>query len=331
MRDLLRQVKDEKADGLLLDLSRNGGGLLENSVEIAGFFIRNGGVVAVKDSFSKVQVLRDPDDSLLYDGPMVLLTSRVSASASEIVAGAMKDYRRAIVVGDDHTFGKGTVQSMVQLSTELGALKVTTALFFRPGGASTQHEGVRADIVFPSLYSANELGEKHQDYSLPGQTIDAFLESASSPTPGLSDPAFWRPVTADAVAALADRSAKRIDESQDFADIRKQIEETKGRNGVLHLSDIYKPPSEEAGEEGSEAGDAKQPQDPTQANAGAAGGGLPDDGSVASTAGDSSKTGELAHIPPGTAEPEPDADAKEPTPQQREALQILADWVLLES
>ncbi len=139
MRELLRKVKEEKADGLLLDLSRNGGGLLENSVEIAGFFIRNGGVVAVKDTYSKVQVLRDPDDSLLYGGPMVLLTSRVSASASEIVAGAMKDYRRAIVVGDDHTFGKGTVQSMVNLPQDLGALKVTTALFFRPGGNSTQH------------------------------------------------------------------------------------------------------------------------------------------------------------------------------------------------
>jgi len=323
MRELLRQVKEQKADGLLLDLSRNGGGLLENSVEIAGFFIRNGGVVAVKDSFSKVQVLRDPDDQLLYDGPMVLLTSRVSASASEIVAGAMKDYKRAIVVGDDHTFGKGTVQSMVPLPKELGALKVTTALFFRPGGSSTQHEGVRADIVFPSLYSANELGEKHQDYSLPSQKIDAFLEAASTPPLGTSDASFWRPVTADVVAELADRSAQRIRENEEFADIERQIEETRERNGVLHLSDIYKPDGEgekpDGADEGGEA--RKKPETTDQAKAG-----LPDDGSVASTAG---KGGDLAAIPPHSSEPESESESEEPTPQQREALRILADWVML--
>ena len=330
MRELLRKVKEEKADGLLLDLSRNGGGLLENSVEIAGFFIRNGGVVAVKDSFSKVQVLRDPDDSLLYDGPMVLLTSRVSASASEIVAGAMKDYRRAIVVGDDHTFGKGTVQSMVPLPKDLGALKVTTALFFRPGGSSTQHEGVRADIVFPSLYSANELGEKHQDYSLPSQKIEAFLETTSTPPLDQSDGSFWRPVTADAVSKLADRSAQRILESEDFADIRRQIEETEERNGVLHLSDIYKPDGEKD-EADSKDGDAEK-ADGTEkpATTDQASSGLPDDGSVASTAGEAGSN-DLASIPPHSRDSESKSESEEPTPQQREALQILADWVMLNS
>ena len=93
-------------------------------------------MVAVKNTFEKLQVLEDPDEGILYEGPMVVLTSRVSASASEIVAGAMKDYRRAVLVGDDHTFGKGTVQSMHPLPDGLGALKVTTAMFFRPGGTS---------------------------------------------------------------------------------------------------------------------------------------------------------------------------------------------------
>ena len=320
MRELLRQVKEQKADGLLLDLSRNGGGLLENSVEIAGFFIRNGGVVAVKDTYSKVQVLRDPDDSLLYDGPMVLLTSRVSASASEIVAGAMKDYRRAVVVGDDHTFGKGTVQSMVNLPSDLGALKVTTALFFRPGGASTQHEGVRADIVFPSIFSANELGEKHQDYSLPSQTIDSFLDPASLPALASSEESpLWKPVTPELVAELAARSRKRIEESEDFAEIERQIAETTERNGVLHLSDIYKP---EEGEDAKQEGEDAAPE-----SGQASTGGLPDEGSVASTAGEE-KSGDLASIPPSERDAA-DPDEDESSPQQREALEILADWVRL--
>ncbi len=325
MRELLRKVKEEKADGLLLDLSRNGGGLLENSVEIAGFFIRNGGVVAVKDSFSKVQVMRDPDDSLLYDGPMVLLTSRVSASASEIVAGAMKDYHRAIVVGDDHTFGKGTVQSMVPLPEDLGALKVTTALFFRPGGSSTQHEGVGADIVFPSIYSASELGEKHQDYSLPSQTIDAFIEASSQPADNKSDGSFWRPVTPELVARLAALSAKRIEASEDFADIRRQIEETVQRNGVIHLSDIYKPPTRDDDEKTEDQGKS------TDHAEAAAGGGLPEEGSVASTSGDGApKPSDLAHVPTSRSDREEKKDGKQLSPQQREALQILADWVRLD-
>jgi carboxyl-terminal processing protease len=345
MRDLLRKVKEEKADGLLLDLSRNGGGLLDNSVEIAGFFIRNGGVVAVKDTYSKVQVLPDPDDSLLYDGPMVLLTSRVSASASEIVAGAMKDYRRAIIVGDDHTFGKGTVQSMVNLPQDLGALKVTTALFFRPGGTSTQHKGVRADIVFPSIYSANELGEKHQDYSLPGQSIEAFLPP--SPTLSSTDPRPWRPVTPESVAKLAELSRKRIEESEEFAEILEQIAETEQRNGVLHLADIHKPQviddasgksaQDEGAQDGAAAGaggDTGKAATGSSSNDQARAGGLPEDGSVASTAGSASKGGKegadnLASIPPPKADREEPGKLEELSPQQREALHILADWVRL--
>ena len=121
MRKLLEDVKEEKADGLLLDLSRNGGGGLDNSVAIAGLFIADGGIVAVKSDGNRIQVLPDPDASIVFDGPLVVLTSRVSASASEIVAGAMKDYRRAVLVGDDHTFGKGTVQSLHPLPPTLGA------------------------------------------------------------------------------------------------------------------------------------------------------------------------------------------------------------------
>jgi carboxyl-terminal processing protease len=238
IRNLLEQVRAEEADGLLLDLSRNGGGLLENSVEISGFFIRDGGVVAIKDTFLKVQVLEDPDASILFDGPMVVLTSRVSASASEIVAGAMKDYKRAIVVGDDHTFGKGTVQSMVRLPTGLGALKVTTALFFRPGGDSTQSSGVAADIVFPSLFSTDEFGERYQDYSLPEQKISPFLEADPALEALSSQAGSWTPVSAELISELATRSAERVRENEDFEEIRRKLKESKERNGVLKLTDI---------------------------------------------------------------------------------------------
>jgi carboxyl-terminal processing protease len=257
MRDLLKKVKEEKADGLLLDLSRNGGGLLENSVEIAGFFIGDGGVVAVKDTFSKVQVLRDPDESILFDGPMVVLTSRVSASASEIVAGAMKDYRRAVIVGGDHTFGKGTVQSMVPLPTDLGALKVTTALFFRPGGDSTQHSGVAADVVLPSLFSTDEFGESYQDYSLPQQRIAAFVEPDPTREAAASRVNSWTPVDPQIISELARRSTERIGESEEFAEILRKLKETEERNGVLRLAEILKEdedetPDEKKGEEGAE-------------------------------------------------------------------------------
>ena len=351
MRELLQRVKEEKADGLLLDLSRNGGGLLDDSVEIAGFFIRNGGVVAVKNTFAKVEVYRDPDDSLVYDGPMVLLTSRISASASEIVAGAMKDYGRAIVVGADHTFGKGTVQSMVPLPKDLGGLKVTTAIFFRPGGNSTQHKGVEADIVFPSLFGASELGEKHQDYSLPAQQIDAFIDLETLPDGDTSDAEFWVPITPELIRELASRSAKRIDQSEEFQDIRRQIEETNARNGILHLSDIYKPEEdsdgkddkagEKAGEktENSKDGDSEPAEPEADSGEGAskpdrdtaAQPGNPAAGQVASNTGKAVEPGDLAQMPGSSAEPEENAEASEASPQQREALQILADFVRIQS
>ena len=149
---LLAQVKQEKADGLLLDLSRNGGGLLQHAVEISGFFVRKGEVVAIENGHGQKQVLRDPDGSILYAGPMVVLISRASASAAEIVAGALKDYQRAVIVGDDHTFGKGTVQTVSTLPPGEGALKITTGLFFRPGRSidPALGRGVRrGDAVVP--------------------------------------------------------------------------------------------------------------------------------------------------------------------------------------
>lgn len=290
VEELLQKARDEGAVGLLLDLSRNGGGLLENSVDIAGFFLKSGGVVAVKDTFSKVQVLRDRDKNIAWDGPMVVLTSRVSASASEIVAGALKDYGRAVVVGDDHTFGKGTVQSMVPLPDGLGALKVTTALFFRPGGMSTQHSGVESDILVPSMFGTSDFGEMHQTYSLPKQAIDPFIEPEDRPSVDSSDgiPS-WRAVDPAIVAELGRRSQTRISLNEEFTKVRERIAKAEERNGVVHLVELMKEQKELDAE--ISATDSGEPLDT-------------DDATAAS-------------------------DDEKPSAQQLEALQILADLVSL--
>lgn len=305
LRNLLAEVREAKADGLLLDLSRNGGGLLETAVEITGFFIEEGGVVAVKGTDSGVQVLRDTDDSILYDGPMVILTSRVSASASEIVAGAMKDYRRAIVVGDDHTFGKGTVQSMVPLPPGLGALKVTTALFFRPGGDSTQHSGVASDIIVPSLSSTADFGEAFQPYSLPSQKIDPFVEAQDEGDDEESSD--WTAVTDTRVAELARRSAERVGKSDEFTELQEKIAEAEKRDGVIHLAEILEEKERADGENGDAAG------------------------STVGGEGDADPASPIAAGDASVAPPETEVaeEPDEPSLQQREALGILADWISL--
>ena len=245
MRKLLKEAKKKKVDGVLLDLSRNGGGLLENAVEIAGLFVEEGGVVAVKDTYGKLQVMRDPDDAIVYDGPLVVMTSRVSASASEIVAGAMKDYKRALLIGDDHTFGKGTVQSMVQLPPGLGALKVTTQLFFRPGGVSTQHEGVASDVLIPATFNVDDFGEKHQPYSLEAQQVAPFVTAESQG--GTSAP--WPAISDSLVQELTRRSKERVTSNEEFQKIEADLAEVRSRGGVVHVSDILERSEDEEEEE----------------------------------------------------------------------------------
>src|SRR5262249_41862497 len=138
VKKLLEEAKAEKVDGILLDLSRNGGGLLEDAVRIAGLFIKRGGVVATKNTNGKVEVLEEEAEDGVSSGPLVVMTSPASASAAEILAGALKDYHRAVIAGGEHTFGKGTVQVLLPLPGELGAMKVTTGMFFLPAGWSTQ-------------------------------------------------------------------------------------------------------------------------------------------------------------------------------------------------
>ncbi len=261
---LLREAKQKELDGLVLDLSRNGGGLLENSVDIAGFFIERGGVVAVRDGFAKVQVLRDRSSKIIWDGPLVVLTSRVSASASEIVAGALKDYDRAVVVGDGHTFGKGTVQSMVQLHQGLGALKVTTALFFRPGGKSTQNDGVESDVVVPSPFNIDEYGERYQPYALPGQTIPAFVDENAVPKQSGKVSTPWKPITQEIVAELTRRSAERVAVDEEFTELEEKLAKARAQNGVMRLGDMMAEQAEEQKEKG-ENGESEADDDDEEA------------------------------------------------------------------
>lgn len=293
---LLREAKREKLDGLVLDLSRNGGGLLEDAVTISGFFIRQGGVVAIRSAGEQERVLDDPQDDVLYDGPLVVLTSRVSASASEILAGAMKDYHRAVVVGDDHTFGKGTVQSVFPLRPGLGALKVTTALFYRPGGVSTQHAGVPADVVIPSLFNTDTFGERNHPHSLRADAIDPFVGPGAN---GSQAGEHWEPVTDDVLAEIARRSRSRITTDEFFQEVESQLAEQEADDGLVKLSELIA--------EREESRTART--DATGV------------GSVGSdTAG-------VAVEAEADGEPEDDRVS----PQAEEALRILADLVLLQS
>jgi carboxyl-terminal processing protease len=181
---LLAKLKTENVRGIVMDLRRNGGGSLQEAISLAGLFIRKGPVVQTRDPSGKIEVGTDDDGSVAYDGPLVLLTSRFSASATEIVVGALQDYERAVVVGDTSTFGKGTVQAMVPLGPLMdraglahgydpGALKVTISKFYRPSGASTQLRGVASDILLPSPTDFADVSEAKLKDPLPWDTVPA--------------------------------------------------------------------------------------------------------------------------------------------------------------
>jgi carboxyl-terminal processing protease len=166
---LLKRLKKENIAGLIVDLRRNGGGSLEEAIALTGLFLKSGPIVQTKSSNGNIVVSSDPDPGIAYSGPMIVLTSRQSASASEIFAAALQDYGRALIVGDKNTFGKGTVQTILEIgrftsllgsrSQEDGALKLTIQKFYRVAGGSTQLHGVASDIVLPTLSDLPEFGE----------------------------------------------------------------------------------------------------------------------------------------------------------------------------
>lgn len=177
VRNLLVNLKKEHVDGIVIDLRENGGGSLSEATELTGLFIDSGPVVQIKDAFGKIEVEQDPDQSIAYEGPLAVLVDRNSASASEIFAGAIQDYKRGIVIGEP-TFGKGTVQTLVDLGRfvpgrkkDLGRLRLTMAQFFRINGGSTQHRGVVPDIQFPTAKYSDEYGERSLENALPWAQI----------------------------------------------------------------------------------------------------------------------------------------------------------------
>jgi carboxyl-terminal processing protease len=220
---LINKLKQQHVSGLILDLRRNGGGSLEEAIRLTGLFIKKGPVVQVRNYKDEVEVMDDEDSSVLYDGPLIVLTSRFSASASEILAGALQDYGRALVVGDASTHGKGTVQSVNPLAPHMqvdknstndpGALKITIKKFYRASGASTQKKGVVPDIVLPSIFNdSKDVGESSLDNPLEWDVIS----SASYESWNMVNPF---------VPELRERSAKRIASDREFDYIREDIEQ----------------------------------------------------------------------------------------------------------
>jgi carboxyl-terminal processing protease len=218
---LIEKLNESNVQGLILDLRQNGGGSLEEAIQLTGLFIRKGPVVQVRDSLGDLTVEEDPHDGVMYDGPLVVLTSRYSASASEILAGALQDYGRALIVGESSTHGKGTVQSLIELKPMLsyvlpestnnpGALKITVRKFYRASGESTQRRGVVPDIVLPSVNNYAEIGEAALDDALEWDTIP----SASYNRENRIAPVLDR---------LRERSNERVNDDVDFDYIREDI------------------------------------------------------------------------------------------------------------
>jgi carboxyl-terminal processing protease len=176
----VERLKKEGVKGIIMDVRDNGGGSLKTVVDIGGLFIEQGPIVQVKSSAGKKEVLFDKDPKVEWDGPLVIMTNEFSASASEILAAAMQDYKRAVVIGSKQTYGKGTVQNVIDLNQfvrgntlgDLGALKTTTQKFYRINGGSTQLEGVKSDIVMPDSYAYLKMGERDVDNAMPWDKID---------------------------------------------------------------------------------------------------------------------------------------------------------------
>ncbi|MDB4980426.1 MAG: carboxyl-terminal protease [Myxococcales bacterium] len=250
---LLKKLKAENVSGIVVDVRRNGGGSLEEAITLTGLFIRKGPVVQTRDSSGKIEVGADEDDKVLYDGPLILLTSRFSASATEIMAGAIQDYGRGVVVGDSSTFGKGTVQTIVGLGPMMdraglahaydpGALKITISKFYRPSGASTQLRGVVSDIILPSTTDFADVSEAKLKDPLPWDVVPAkayerlnrvqpFLETlrGSSVKRVKTDKGF------SYLAGDVDRLAKNLatkSVSLNEADRRKELAKDKARKAA---------------------------------------------------------------------------------------------------
>lgn len=223
VKKLLSEMKAKKTDGLIIDLRNNGGGSLQEVVELTGLFIDKGPVVQVRDAFNRIKVHEDPESGALYDGKIIVMINRYSASASEIFAAAMQDYNRAIIVGQQ-TFGKGTVQQSRSLNfvydldkEPLGYIQYTIQKFYRINGGSTQLKGVEADIGLPEIINAEKNGESYEDNALPWDKIPAtaYKEVGQART---------------AVPELTSRHLERIAKDPEFIAVKETIARNKAKD-----------------------------------------------------------------------------------------------------
>ncbi|MSS99765.1 MAG: tail-specific protease [Pedosphaera sp.] len=228
---LIVRLKKEKIDGLVLDLRRNGGGILPEAVELAGLFIKEGPVVQVKDSRRRTQILSDENAKVTYDGPLIVAVGHMSASASEIVAAALQDYGRALIVGEESTHGKGTVQQLIPLNQTIaaglgqdsGKLKFTISKFYRVSGGTTQHGGVSADLRLPSVLDHLDLGESKLPRALPADSINpARYELLNRVKPHLGE--------------LNRLSTERLGTDRDYEYVRQDIDRVKKQQADKSIS-----------------------------------------------------------------------------------------------
>jgi carboxyl-terminal processing protease len=247
VKRLVEEAAKKKVDGMVLDLSKNGGGLLQDAVRISGLFIESGAVVGTKDTRGAFDVLEDSDPKIQYGGPLAVLVSPVSASGAEILAGALKAYGRAVIIGGPQTFGKGTVQTVVPLPAELGAMKITTGMFFIPDGASTQLQGVKADVNVASIMSGFDLGEKDLDYALEPQAVEPFLSDEPDDRWVAFDPGL-----AKRLQAASDARTKK---SEAFGEIREAIADAEKNRDEIHLEELRAEVAEKGDGEAEEAPD----------------------------------------------------------------------------
>jgi carboxyl-terminal processing protease len=221
VRKLLAELENDKVDGLIVDLRNNGGGSLTEAIELTGLFVQDGPIVQVRNANGSIDIANDPNPGISYKGPLAVMVNRFSASASEIFAGAIQDYKRGIIIGEQ-TFGKGTVQNLVDLNrymgnpnANFGQMKITLAKFYRINGSSTQHKGVIPDILLPSAFDPDEFGESSLSHALPWDQI--------SPTRYKE----YDFITKDVIAGLKKNHNNRMKNDNDFKELIKDIEQMK--------------------------------------------------------------------------------------------------------
>jgi carboxyl-terminal processing protease len=228
---LIQRLKKENVQAMILDLRRNGGGILDEAIQLTGLFIKKGPVVQVKEPKKEPHVLEDKNGEVAWNGPLVVAVGKLSASASEIVAGALQDYGRAVIVGDQSTHGKGTVQQVLSLEQVIpkgkvenpGKLKLTVSKFYRISGSTTQKQGVTPDVILPSIYDYLDIGEASLENCLPAdQTTPATYTSLDLVKPYVSE--------------LQNSSRERVGHSKDFAYLLEDIEQVKKRKDEKTIS-----------------------------------------------------------------------------------------------